>query len=59
MNRLSKENIGFFYITTLLWLVINIICLAGDATSKLVLLESIFITIAIFYFTIGLILSGE
>ena len=59
MNRLSKENIGFFYLIMLLLLAVNIICLVGNAASKLVLLESIFITIVIFCFSIGLILSGE
>ena len=59
MNKLSRVHIGFFYLITLLLLTVNITCLVGNATSKLVLLESICIAIAIFYYTAGLILHGD
>lgn len=59
MNKLSRVHIGFFYLIMLLLLAVNIICLVGNAANKLVLLESICITIAIFCYTAGLILHGE
>lgn len=56
---MSKSTIGGIYFAIFVLLIVNVLTLVGGVTARLVLVETILVTVGLMAFTVMLIMSDD